>query len=190
MFWQTIEQNLTLKEKFARWMVSDSPTYYWNHMHLHVISTSISILVWVREREKVDGNSKWNKKDAFYPLKREAYINDVDDSVTRIGEILPLWQNLKVILNRFIYYLSRFWTYFGKILCHWTNNLAICSHWVTRRLLESNPFAQAEKFIRNKEEEKKIWFGRFGISYLWSKFPKEVGVCWLVRSGQCDQKLK
>ena len=45
-------------------------------------------------------------------------------SVTRLGEILPLWQNFKIIcatFKSFIYYLAKLWTYFGNIIYYWAN---------------------------------------------------------------------
>ena len=64
-------------------------------------------------------------------------------SVTRFGEFLSLWQDVKtlVILKQFIWYLANFLTYFGKFYMptgkilmletakYFTNNRAIWSHW-------------------------------------------------------------
>ena len=66
-------------------------------------------------------------------------------SVTRLVEILGLWQNLNILGNFLSVYIvfAKFWTYFGKKVCYWADfhccyrpnigQVIFWSHWLQRR---------------------------------------------------------
>ena len=94
----------------------------------------------------------------------------ISASVTRFGEISPLWPNVFESLSYgwgFIQCLANFWTYFGRIVfsfwvafqcCTGPNNVDIWSHWSLRppNPTDSNAASLNEPFVSDQLTAEKV----------------------------------